>query len=78
MKRKINGYLCKWSHTVFKRKPTKIKKKEKKKLNLINCPLKKFESSIMMAGGICCKGLSNLFVLEGPDNEFSYTQFLQY
>ena len=39
---------------------------------------KKFELSIMVAGGICSKGLSDLIILEGPENEFSYAQILLY
>ena len=32
----------------------------------------------MVAGGICSKGLSNLIIFEGPENEFSYAQILMY
>ena len=32
----------------------------------------------MVAGGICSKGLSDLIILEGPENEFSYAQILFY
>ena len=39
---------------------------------------RKFELSIMIWGGICSKGLSNLVLLEGPENEFSYAQALLY
>ena len=46
--------------------------------NLINRPQKKFELSLMVAGGISSKGLSDLIILEGPENEFSYAQILLY
>ena len=45
---------------------------------LVNRPQKKFELSLMVAGGISSKGLSDLIFLEGPENEFSYTQILLY
>ena len=36
----------------------------------------KFEQSIMMSGGICKYGLSNLIFCSGTQNNFSYKQFL--
>ena len=36
----------------------------------------KFEQSIMIAGGICKYGLSNLIFCSGTQNNFSYKQFL--
>ena len=39
---------------------------------LVNRPQKKFELSLIVAGGISSKGLSDLIFLEGPENEFSY------
>ena len=56
----------------------KLKKGDENVFKLINRPQKKFELSIMVAGGICSKGLSNLIILEGPENEFSYAQILIY
>ena len=51
-------------------------KKNRKIFNLINRPLKKFEESIMIAGGICYYGLGKLMILEGTLNEFGYGQAL--
>ena len=45
---------------------------------LVNMPQKKFEISLIVAGGISSKGLSDLIFLEGPENEFSYAQILLY
>ena len=45
---------------------------------LVNRPQKKFELSLIVAGGISSKGLSDLIFLEGPENEFSYAQILLY
>ena len=45
---------------------------------LVNRPQKKFELSLMVAGGISSKGLSDLIFLERPENEFSYAQILLY
>ena len=44
--------------------------------NLINRPLKKFEKSIMVAGGISYHGMTKLIILDGTLNEFSYGQGL--
>ena len=44
--------------------------------NLINRPQKKFEKSLMIAGGINFYGLSKLMFLDGTMNEFSYGQAL--
>ena len=56
----------------------KLKKGDEEVFDLINRPQKKFELSIMFAGRICSKGLSDLIILEGPENEFSYAQILLY
>ena len=56
----------------------KLKKGDEDAFDLINRPQKKFELSLMVAGGICSKGLSDLIILEGPENEFSYAQILHY
>ena len=44
----------------------------------MNRPKKKFEKSIMVAGGISYYGLTDLILLDGTMNEFSYSQALQY
>ena len=56
----------------------KLKKGDEDAFDLINRPQKKFELSLMVAGGICSNGLSDLIILEGPENEFSYAQILLY
>lgn len=56
----------------------KVRKGDETALKLLNRPEKKFELSIMVAGGICSQGLSNLVILEGAENEFSYAQILMY
>ena len=38
----------------------------------------KFEQSIMIAGGVCKYGLSNLVFCSGIQNNYSYKQFLLY
>ena len=48
----------------------KLKKGQKEAFDLVNRPQRKFELSIMV-GGIYSKGLRNLILLEGPENEFS-------
>ena len=44
--------------------------------NLINRSLKKFEPSIMVAGGISYYGLTNIIFIEGTMNDFAYGQTL--
>ena len=56
----------------------KLKTGDENVFQLINRPQKKYEFSIMIAGGICSQGLSDLIILEGPENEFSYGQILMY
>ena len=56
----------------------KLKKGSQEVYNLINRPQRKFEPSIMVAGGVCSSGLSNLIFLNGAENEFSYAQILFY
>ena len=46
--------------------------------DLINRPEKKFEDSIMVAGGISSGGLTNLILVENTVNEFAYAQMLLY
>ena len=40
--------------------------------------MKKFEKSIMVAGGISSKGVGRLMIHDGNQNEFCYTQALLY
>ena len=49
---------------------------DEKTYKLLNRPQKKFEKSLMIAGGINYFGLSKLIFLEGTMNEFSYGQAL--
>ena len=42
--------------------------------DLMTRPQKKFEKSIMVAGGISCKGVGKLMLLNGTENEFCYAQ----
>ena len=49
---------------------------DKERYNLINRPQKKFEISLMIAGGINFYGLSKLIFLDGTMNEFAYGQAL--
>ena len=55
-----------------------LKKGSEEVFNIINRPQRKFEPSIMVAGGVCSYGLSNLIFLDGTENEFSYAQILFY
>ena len=43
---------------------------------MINRPQRKFEKSLMIAGGISYHGLTKLIILDGTLNEFSYGQGL--
>ena len=54
----------------------KLKKGEKEAFKLINKEEKKFEPSILIAGGICSGGLTDLIINEGTLNEFAYAQVL--
>ena len=53
---------------------TKLKKGDKEAFKLINKEEKKFEPSILIAGGICSGGLTDLIINEGTLNEFAYAQ----
>ena len=55
-----------------------LKKGDLVAYNLINRPEKKFEKSIMIAGGICYYGLNRLQIIDGTLNEFGYGQALLY
>ena len=52
----------------------KLKKGDLDIYGLINRPEKKFEKSIMIAGGVFYFGITNLIILEGILNEFAYGQ----
>ena len=54
----------------------KLRKGEKEAYELINRPERKFEKSLMVAGGITYNGLTKLIILDGTLNEFSYGQGL--
>ena len=54
----------------------KLKTGKKEAFELINRAEKKFESSIMVAGGICSQGLSRLILVQNTVNEFAYAQAL--
>ena len=54
----------------------KLKQGEKEAYELINRPIKKFENSIMIAGGISYHGLSKLIFIDGTMNNFAYGQTL--
>ena len=54
----------------------KLKNGEEEAYNLVNRPQRKFEKSLMLAGGISYHGLTKLIILDGTLNEFSYGQGL--
>lgn len=54
----------------------KLKKGDKEAFKLVNKEEKKFEPSILIAGGICAGGLTDLIINEGTLNEFAYAQVL--
>ena len=54
----------------------KLKNGEEEAYNLVNRPQRKFEKSLMLAGGISYHGLTKLIILGGTLNEFSYGQGL--
>ena len=56
----------------------KIKEGKIEAYNLINREEKKFEGSIMVAGGVSSVGLSNIILVENTVNEFAYAQMLLY
>ena len=56
----------------------KYKKGDPATLQMTNKEVNKFPKSIMIAGGISYYGLSDLLVLEGTMNEFSYAQAILY
>ena len=56
----------------------KIKKGEEEGYKKINKETKKFEPSIMIAGGISYYGLSDLILLNGTMTDFAYSQALEF
>ena len=52
----------------------KLRKGEKEAYELINRPERKFEKSLMVAGGLTYNRLTKLIILDGSLNEFSYGQ----
>ena len=54
------------SITLLEETNEKLQRGEEKAYELINKPQKKFEPSIIVAGGICKYGLNNLILLERP------------
>jgi hypothetical protein len=57
-----------------KKNEQKLKNGELDIYDLITRPQKKFEKSIMVAGGISCNGVGKLMLLNGTENEFCYAQ----
>ena len=56
----------------------KLKEGDLSIYSLINREEKKFENSVMIAGGISASGLSHLILLDGTLNQFAYGQALLY
>ena len=56
----------------------KIKLGDEEGYKMINRETKKFEPSIIVAGGVSYYGLSDLILLKGTMQEFSYAQALEY
>ena len=54
----------------------KLKDGDNDIFDLINRSARKFESNIMIAGGISFYGLSHIIFVEGATNDFSYGQTL--
>ena len=68
------GAYIKDSIRLSKENQIKLKEGKKEAFDLINRQEKKYESSIMIAGGICSFGLSRLIFAENTVNEFAYAQ----
>ena len=51
---------------------------KKKDFKKINRETKKYEASIIMAGGVSFYGLSDLILLEETMRDFSYAQALEF
>ncbi len=56
----------------------KLKSGDEEGYKIINRETKKFEPSIIVAGGVSFYGLSDLILLKGTMQEFSYAQTLEY
>ena len=56
------------SISLTKESREKLKKGQQEAFDLVSRPQRKFELSIMIGGGIYSKGVSNLILLEGPEN----------
>ena len=56
----------------------KLKLGDEEGYKLINRETKEFEPSIIVAGGVSYYGLSDLILLKGTMQEFSYSQVLEY
>ena len=56
----------------------KIKNGEEEGYKKINRETKKYEASIIVAGGVSFYGLSDLILLEGTMRDFSYDQALEF
>ena len=63
---------------VSSRIKNKIRKGDKEGYNKINRETKKYEPSIILAGGVSFYGLSDLILLKGTMTEFSYAQAQEY
>ena len=70
------GSFVKDSIRLSKENQEKLKTGKIEAFNLINREEKKFEASIMIAGGICSLGLSRLILAVDTVNEFAYAQAL--
>ena len=56
----------------------KIKNGEEEGYKKINRETKKYEASIIVAGGVSFYGLSDLILLEGTMRDFSYAQAIEF
>ena len=56
----------------------KLKSGDEEGYKIINRETKKYETSIIVAGGVSYYGLSDLILLKGTMQEFSYAQALEY
>ena len=56
----------------------KLQKGDEEGFKKINRETKKFEPSIIVAGGVSFYGLNDLILLKGTMQEFSYAQALEY
>ena len=72
---KLGSYIND-SIRLTKENQKRLKEGDLEAFKLINREEKKFEPSIMIAGGICSLGLSRLILVEDTVNEFAYAQAL--